>query len=99
MLSTQNLKPERKQRIIEKCLEYDAKVLNVPPVSTWINGELSFNQIKTVKIEDLLEREVSLTGGNVDIANEDTLATIFNSEQYGSQSGQFSVVYYYFQSL
>lgn len=58
VISTQNLKAERKQRIIEQCLEYDTKVLNVPPVSTWINGELSFKQIKTVNIEDLLGREV-----------------------------------------
>jgi FlaA1/EpsC-like NDP-sugar epimerase len=33
------------------------RVLNVPPASRWINGELSFNQIKSIKIEDLLERE------------------------------------------
>jgi FlaA1/EpsC-like NDP-sugar epimerase len=31
--------------------------LNVPPVTNWINGELSFKQIKKIKIEDLLERE------------------------------------------
>jgi FlaA1/EpsC-like NDP-sugar epimerase len=29
----------------------------VPPVSSWINGELSYNQIKKIRIEDLLERE------------------------------------------
>jgi hypothetical protein len=29
----------------------------VPPVTNWINGELSFNQIKSIKIEDLLERD------------------------------------------
>jgi FlaA1/EpsC-like NDP-sugar epimerase len=32
-------------------------VLNVPPVSKWINGELSFKQIKKINIEDLLERD------------------------------------------
>jgi FlaA1/EpsC-like NDP-sugar epimerase len=31
--------------------------LNVPPVSNWINGELSFKQIKKVQIEELLERD------------------------------------------
>jgi FlaA1/EpsC-like NDP-sugar epimerase len=30
----------------------------VPPVSQWINGELSFRQIRQVKIEDLLGRDV-----------------------------------------
>ena len=29
----------------------------MPPVTNWINGELSFNQIKSIKIEDLLERD------------------------------------------
>ena len=33
------------------------KVLVVPPVLKWINGELSFKQIKQIKIEELLERE------------------------------------------
>jgi len=31
--------------------------LNVPPATKWINGELSFNQLRGVNIEDLLERE------------------------------------------
>lgn len=57
IISTQNILPARKQQIINTCLKYSTKVLNVPPISNWINGELSFNQIKKVKIEDLLERE------------------------------------------
>jgi FlaA1/EpsC-like NDP-sugar epimerase len=57
IISVQNILPLRKQEIIEKVLQYDAKVLTVPPVSHWINGELSFKQIKKIKIEDLLERD------------------------------------------
>lgn len=45
-----------KKNIIETCLKAGVKVLNVPPVQRWINGELSFNQIKTVKIDELLGR-------------------------------------------
>ena len=37
-------------------MQYDIGVLSVPDINTWINGELSFNQIKEIKIEDLLER-------------------------------------------
>ncbi|MBC7381808.1 MAG: polysaccharide biosynthesis protein [Bacteroidia bacterium] len=48
----------RKQDIIERCLALNVVVRNVPPVEKWINGELSFNQIKSVKIEDLIERDV-----------------------------------------
>ena len=32
-------------------------MLNVPPVQSWINGELSFKQIRKVNIEDLLGRD------------------------------------------
>ncbi len=48
----------RKQEIIELCLANNTKILNIPPVSRWINGELSFKQIKKIKIDDLLERDV-----------------------------------------
>ncbi|MBE9491475.1 MAG: polysaccharide biosynthesis protein, partial [Bacteroidetes bacterium] len=58
IMSTQNIKAEHKQEIIETCLAYNTKVLNLPPVSSWINGELSFNQIKKINIEDLLERDI-----------------------------------------
>jgi FlaA1/EpsC-like NDP-sugar epimerase len=57
IIAIQNISPQRKKEIIESCLQYDTKVLNVPPVSTWINGELSFKQIKKIKIEDLLDRD------------------------------------------
>ncbi|MFZ7114004.1 MAG: polysaccharide biosynthesis protein [Bacteroidota bacterium] len=57
IISIQNVSSDKKQIIIEKCLAHDVHILNVPPVTSWINGELSFKQIKKVKIEDLLERE------------------------------------------
>ncbi|MEO8086114.1 MAG: nucleoside-diphosphate sugar epimerase/dehydratase [Bacteroidota bacterium] len=57
IISIQNISQQRKQTIIEKVLDHDAKILNVPPVDNWINGELSLKQIKKVKIEDLLERD------------------------------------------
>ncbi len=58
IISPQTLLQEKKQEIIETCLENNTRVLNVPPVSQWINGELSFNQIRKVNIEDLLGRDV-----------------------------------------
>ncbi len=57
IISVQSLPARRKQEIIELCLNYNTRVLHVPPVSNWINGELSFNQIRRIKIEDLLERD------------------------------------------
>jgi len=56
IIAKDNIDPVEKQEIIEQCLQYNIKVLSVPDINTWINGELSFNQIKEIKIEDLLER-------------------------------------------
>jgi len=57
IISTSSLSLQRKQQIIEECLQHNIKVLNVPPVDKWINGELSFHQLKNVRIEDLIERD------------------------------------------
>ena len=57
IISIQNILPAEKQAIIERCLAFDVRILNVPPVTNWINGELSFKQIKKIRIEDLLERD------------------------------------------
>lgn len=57
VMSNSDVSMERKRNIIDTCLANGAKVLNVPPINNWINGELSFKQIKRVRIEDLLERD------------------------------------------
>jgi len=57
IISIQNISASRKTEIVNRCLEMDIQVKNVPPISKWINGELSPRQIKAVKIEDLLNRE------------------------------------------
>lgn len=57
IISIQNLSSGKKNEITDICLSENVKVLNVPPAAKWINGELSFNQLKTIHIEDLLERE------------------------------------------
>jgi FlaA1/EpsC-like NDP-sugar epimerase len=57
ILSIQNITSTRKSEIVNRCLEMNVQVKNVPPISRWINGELSSRQIKAVRIEDLLNRE------------------------------------------
>ncbi len=57
IISVQQLPASRKQQIVDLCLNYNTRVLHVPPVSSWINGELSFKQIRRIRIEDLLERD------------------------------------------
>ncbi|MDD4216185.1 MAG: nucleoside-diphosphate sugar epimerase/dehydratase [Bacteroidales bacterium] len=46
----------RKKHVIELCLAQNVEVKIIPEVSSWINGELNINQLKKIKIEDLLER-------------------------------------------
>jgi FlaA1/EpsC-like NDP-sugar epimerase len=61
-----NISPHRKKEIIEQCLKHNIKVLDVPPVSRWINGELSYRQIRKARIEDLLDRdEIQLSESNI----------------------------------
>jgi FlaA1/EpsC-like NDP-sugar epimerase len=57
IISIQNLSSVKKNAFTDVCLEYNVRVLNVPPPAKWINGELSFNQIRSVNIEELLQRE------------------------------------------
>lgn len=57
IISIQNLPAAKKNEITEIALQHNVKVLVVPPVMKWINGELSFKQIRKIKIAELLERE------------------------------------------
>jgi FlaA1/EpsC-like NDP-sugar epimerase len=55
-----------KKRIIETCLQFNITVKTIPPVSSWINGEFNPQNVKAVKIEDLLEREpINLGKGKI----------------------------------
>ena len=56
IIAVQNIDQDKKSEIIKLCLPHKIKVQSVPPVRNWINGELSANQIKNVRIEDLLGR-------------------------------------------
>jgi FlaA1/EpsC-like NDP-sugar epimerase len=78
IISSSNLENSRKQEMVEKCLEKSITIRHVPPVEKWINGELSFNQIKHVKIEDLLGRdEISISLDKISsvIKNKTVLVT------------------------
>lgn len=57
VISIQNLPIPKKKEIAEQALNLGIQVLYVPPVSKWINGQLNTHQIKSIAIEDLLERE------------------------------------------
>jgi FlaA1/EpsC-like NDP-sugar epimerase len=57
IIAIQNIHQRRKKEIAEICLKHGVTVKDIPPVSSWINGQLSASQIKNIKITDLLERE------------------------------------------
>lgn len=66
IIAIPSLPSYKKKKIIELGLKHGLNIKNVPPVESWINGELSFRQIKNVNIEDLLGREpISLDLGRV----------------------------------
>ncbi|HTO16655.1 MAG TPA: nucleoside-diphosphate sugar epimerase/dehydratase [Edaphocola sp.] len=58
------LSKDRLNFIVDNSLELDLKVQQVPPSEKWINNELDAGQLRNIKIEQLLDREV------IDIKNE-----------------------------
>lgn len=56
IIATHGIAPEKKAELISICLEQNVHTLTLPPVNKIMGGELNINQIKKVKIEDLLER-------------------------------------------
>jgi len=78
IIAIKDLPLAKSSQITEMCLEYKTKVLVVPPVDRWINGQLSFKQIKKIKIEEFLEREPIHLDGHVvrkDLLNKTILIT------------------------
>ncbi|MCQ2284255.1 MAG: polysaccharide biosynthesis protein [Bacteroidales bacterium] len=57
IIAVQKISNAQVKAITDTALPFNVKVLKVPPVNKWLNGNLSFKQIKKVKIEDLLERD------------------------------------------
>lgn len=53
----EHLGDRAKKVVIERCIRQGIKVETVPPVSEWIAGSFNVKQIKSLKIEDLLQRK------------------------------------------
>ncbi|PTB96859.1 polysaccharide biosynthesis protein [Marivirga lumbricoides] len=56
IIAIANISVDRKNDLVDLCLKAHVKVRTVPSPDKWVNGELSMNQIKELKIEDLLGR-------------------------------------------
>jgi FlaA1/EpsC-like NDP-sugar epimerase len=57
VIATFTLSTKRKNQLVDFCLDHDIKVLNVPPYGQWTEGKFNTNQLRSIKIEDLLERD------------------------------------------
>ena len=69
---------DEKNRIVDFCLENNVKVMNIPPMREWIQGHLNVNQLREVKIEELLGRkQISLKNEHVinDLRDKKVLIT------------------------
>lgn len=61
-----NLDIKSKHDIIERCIESGIKVVSVPASSQWLDGKLSLNHFRELRIEDLLQREtITLNKKNI----------------------------------
>ena len=66
IIAIQELSPIRKKKVVEAALNLNLRVKQVPSIDLWINGKLSSQQFRQIKIEELLEREcIRLDSKNV----------------------------------
>ena len=67
VITAKELSLDRKNELVDICIQHKVKVRTVPPVGKWVRGELSFSQIKEINIEELLGREsIKLDNENVE---------------------------------
>lgn len=57
ILAEKQIPVQLRADVIDLCLQSQINILTLPKVSKWVKGELSTNQIRQFKIEDLLERD------------------------------------------
>lgn len=57
IIATNRISTERKNEIFDLCFQNKIKVLTVPNIKTWTDGQLKVEQIKEIDIEQLLNRE------------------------------------------
>ncbi|NBO49874.1 MAG: polysaccharide biosynthesis protein [Chitinophagia bacterium] len=57
IIASFSLSIKRKNEVVDFCLDHEIGVLSVPPYSQWAGGSFTTKQLKTIKIEELLERD------------------------------------------
>ncbi len=64
IVADEHMEPDVLNKLVDDCLALDLKIQKVPAVSSWVNQGWSPQQLKDIRIEDLLERSV------IDINNQ-----------------------------
>jgi FlaA1/EpsC-like NDP-sugar epimerase len=57
IIADKSLTKEERMVIVDQCLEYNYKVFTVPLISDWENQKEISQKVKTIQIEDLLDRK------------------------------------------
>ncbi len=57
VITVKDISLDRKNELVDLCMRNQIKIRTIPAVEKWVKGELSFNQIKEINIDDLLGRE------------------------------------------
>jgi FlaA1/EpsC-like NDP-sugar epimerase len=57
IFASYSIPTERKNQIVDVCLDNDVVVLNIPPADVWAGGKFNSTQIQNINIEDLLNRK------------------------------------------
>ncbi len=57
IISSLKISPERKLFLSDVCLPRHVELQSVPPANRWLRGELTPRQLRSIRIEDLLDRE------------------------------------------
>ena len=71
IIAIQSISPQRKAEITEAAIKAGVEVKIVPPYRKWIEGSITTNQLKKVRIEDLLQRnKIELDNTNIQGAVE-----------------------------
>lgn len=69
---------DRKNQVVDVCLEHDVKILNIPSPDVWARGQVTTAQIQNLNIEDLLNRktiEIDIEGIQNQLKNKRILIT------------------------
>jgi len=57
IIAIKNIPAKRVKEISSKAIELNLQVKRVPPISNWVNGELTAKQIRPISLEELLGRD------------------------------------------